>query len=271
MDQFPNLARRLTEVFDRAVTAAVEAGLELRVEDRPTLSVGVVIAHRKEDLRAVRHKAEAALQEAKDRRRETRERRPGDGPAEGFLAVREEPAGGDTRHTAGPLSEVVDRLLLWSEAFVDPERAERPARGGSDLDTSTSRESPDAVRTREVSLSLAHDLLGLYRRFTGADDRNPGGWHTSSRQRDSRPTSPPVGLALARAMMAIKVRRSGWDASTDLQARFSKEEVQSWEDVRRVAHEILIAARINEVAAQRTPPANRVDAARTVSRRRRVS
>ncbi len=262
VDRVLEAASGLTKVFHDAVSGAIQAGLDLQDSEVPTLSIGVVIAHRKDDLRAVRQQAEAALQEAKKQRRADSARWSESTSREGYLAIREEPAGGHTRHTVGPTSKTVYRLASWTEALQDPVHAVRP---WLDEEAGTWRtaalESPDPVQTRELSLSLAHDLLRLHRRFTGA--------HREEEKGDEGESNPP-GLDLARAMLSIKLRRSGWeDPSPALAGLFGREAIASWGDVRRTAHEILIAARINEVAAQRTPPRNRMDAARTASRRRR--
>ncbi len=258
VDRILEVSTRLTDTFDTAVREAEDEGLELPEGARPTLSIGVVVAHRKEDLRAVRRKAEEALQEAKRRRKQG-------GRPVGHLAIREDPAGGASRLVCGPVSDLVDRLNLWLEALSDVEQAGAgrvEARGGADIgsaEPTAGRQLSETAGSRELSLSLAHDLYHLYRLFEedDASSTTPGA--------DGRGTT---GLDLARSMLALKTRRSGWKLSPALAARFDPERVRGWADVLAIRNEILLAARLNEVACQRRPPARAFDAARKVSRRR---
>ena len=108
------------------------------------------------------------------------------------------------------------------------------------------------VRDREVSLALTHDLLELHERFT----RLPGGGIDEEEI---------AGLELARALVHQKARRDGREVPAMLAEHIR--ELRTWRDVRMLAHEILLAARIGEIAAQRNPRPR--DVAR--SRRRRQS
>lgn len=117
-------ARDLAELF-RAEMANVKEGA--------SLSVGVAVGHVKEDMRALRARAQGALGAAKERRRAR-------DLAAGHLAVAEEPRGGPSRMFAGAIQDVVAQHLGFRELLALGEG-------------------------QGLSLATAHHLLELAERF----------------------------------------------------------------------------------------------------------
>lgn len=202
LDRALEAAGALMALFHQKLSAAVPAPAPA-----PSLSVGMVVAHLKDDLRATRRRARDALQKAKHRRRAC-------GSYAGWLCVREEPRGGSARISCGAV----------------PIQAGVPAAEGIIADVSSMRA---ALQEERLSMGTAHALLGLCEQFELEEHAN-------------------VGLGLARNVLTDKVRRSGLDELPPVLAARAAQ-WRSWRDVRSLANEILLAERINRVAAQRRP------------------
>lgn len=90
--------------------AAVQAAFPL--EPGVSISAGIVLAHVKTDLRAVRRRAQRALASAKAERRRRLAEAPG--PARGWATVVDLPRSGVERTASGPLTELLADLRTWS-------------------------------------------------------------------------------------------------------------------------------------------------------------
>lgn len=128
--------------MDEALAAAVklqEIYQENVVDAEASLSVGIVIAHVKEDLRATRRHAQEALDHAKRARRQA-------GSKVSWLCVDERPRGGTPRSCVAPTQELRERIDAWRLA----------------------------LREGLVSMKTAHDLRTLKERFSDVNLVNGG-------------------------------------------------------------------------------------------------
>ena len=150
VDKALDAAIQLATLFDDT-TRNVRWDLDGR-RRRPALSVGITIAHVKEDLREVRRGAHEALQRAKQERRANSTNGnwtpspgfPGSGTSssapsspDGGLCIYDDPAGGAVRSSVGRIAGLVKQLEALSASRVD----------------------------QELSLSTAHELLELVQRY----------------------------------------------------------------------------------------------------------
>lgn len=157
-----------------------------------SVSAGVVIAHVKDDLRAVRQAAQEALDRAKAARRD-------EGSARGYTCIVERPRSGAAREVCGPTLDLAPRLAGWVLA-LDQERV--------------------SLRTPEMLDSLAD----LQDEDAGISD-----------------THPSILLAKGRALQQI--RRDGGKDNPLLLKRIGA--IKRWSDVRALAEELRIAARLH--------------------------
>lgn len=169
-----------------------------------TLSGGLVIAHAKADLRAVRRQCQLAQRQAKERRArqpETLQDQPG------WLAVVELPRSGSPRSCFGPLPRLIEDLELWQDLLrggrlsprsprlllrLEEDLADRDLAGGGDTglelvpyrliaqaERSGQQEIPQlaerlwGIREWEGAVQLAHELI-IAPRFQRAADLRPG-------------------------------------------------------------------------------------------------
>jgi CRISPR-associated protein Cmr2 len=177
-----------------------------------TLTAGVVIAHVYDDLRAVRRWTHVALERAKSARR------------------------------AAWAGEKVAPIEASAWGFVALEEAPR---GGSNRRccgaireiAARNAELRALLAADHVSLSLAHDFLTL------ADEMAPPMLSGAS------PTC--VGLGLARALLPQKLTRNNKliEPAAKVQRRIV--DMTSWDQIRELAAEMLLAERMLRVAAQR--------------------
>jgi len=183
-----------------------------------TLTSGVAIAHVRDDLRGVRAQAHSALDEAKARRREALD---------------------------GALKRLNDGVRLDPKTWGWVVVRELPRAGSIRPSSGRTTELAEfhailcALLESErkwISLSLAHDLLADAQSMERSDGKT-------------------FGLDLARARLTQKDRRSDRDQATmpelaRLQQRLTA--VTSWNDVRDLAAEILLAERVVRVKQQRS-------------------
>lgn len=132
VDRSLEAARALMELFHEKL--APRGGAE-----PPSLSVGVAIAHLKDDLRATRARAKGALKRAKQLRRARRSN-------VGWICVQEVPRGGSERFSAGE------------------------GRFGDDDFVVRVRGWQGALNNEHLSMKTAHDLIDLAVRFDRGDD-----------------------------------------------------------------------------------------------------
>jgi CRISPR-associated protein Cmr2 len=179
-----------------------------------TLTSGVAIAHVRDDLRVVRAQARDALGDAKECRRKA---------LDGALML-------------APQLDPKD----WGWAVVRelPRAGSTRSSGGRAAELAKFHEILCELLEREaISLSLAHDLLADAESMKRSDGKT-------------------FGLDLARARLEQKDRRSDRGQATTpeltrLQQRLNA--VTSWDDVRDLAAEILLAERVVRVRQQRNP------------------
>lgn len=131
-----------------------------------SISAGVVLAHVKADLRAVRHRAQRALATAKKERRRDRENRP-EAPAVGWCTIVDLPRSGDEREAVGPLQELLGDLDTWL-GLLESERLS--LRSGHFLEELADRfADPSGGGDRGIELAR-YRLLAQRRR----SDKDPG-------------------------------------------------------------------------------------------------
>jgi CRISPR-associated protein Cmr2 len=188
-------------------------------ERRGTLSIGIVIAHLKDDLRATRRRGRGALQEAKRQKK-----RDGKRASSGWLSVQEEPRGGAAR-------VAVHRLLdgAGSDEEGLPTRIARWRNG---------------LASGAISMKLAHDLLELAERFEAPPPDDRTGLHVAKRAVKSKHERNPTALTDRDQDETQAIRAC-------IETRI--ETCATWREARQLAHEVLLAERMQRAAAQRAP------------------
>jgi len=179
-----------------------------------SLSVGLVIAHVKDDLRVLRRRAHEALKAAKARR--VPDPRTVGSSTESYLAVVELPRAGSERTFIGPTRSLVDRHRQWRTL----------------------------LQKEQLSLALVHDLLGLADRFSplaDARDGDTGGdlgldLAKSMVGHKALRSGQPSAAETVQAMQAATKR---W---------------MNWNHVRDFTAEVVVAERALRIAAQRGTP-----------------
>ena len=189
-------------------------------EPGTTLSAGIVIAHQNFELREVRRIAEKALYCAKRARKAASDDR-------AWFTVREMPRGGDARTVTAPTTDLVPRLRHWSRL----------------------------IRDDRLSLRTPHQLLGFARRFGPKQDKS----ETSTEQIETS-----TRLAQARIVQQIiRRKKKPEDGDYDVLRALSigiDDDNQpdwrtiSWQRIRELAHEILVATRIARIESVRPAP-----------------
>jgi CRISPR-associated protein Cmr2 len=179
-----------------------------------TLTSGVAIAHVRDDLRVVRAHAHSALEDAKARRRK----------------ALDDSSNAAAQRDPKDWGWVVVRELPRAGST-------RPSRGRAAELAEFHGVLCTLLEKGAISRSLAHDLL-------------------ADAQSMERPDGKTCGLALARARLVQKDRRGDRGQATlpelaRLQQRLTA--VKSWDEVRDLAAEILLAARVVRVKQQRDP------------------
>ncbi|MBK8265598.1 MAG: type III-B CRISPR-associated protein Cas10/Cmr2 [Nannocystis sp.] len=166
VDRAPEAAKALADVFAKAMQQAAQA-LEKRsaLAERTregTLSVGLVVAHVKHDLRDIRERTEEALKAAKKARRKE------EGAKRSWLRVIESTAGGVDRPCQGPTDDLVERINAWVELLIDGALSMGTAHGLlADLERYTADQDP------RVGIELALGNLLLRRKRSGAAEAHP--------------------------------------------------------------------------------------------------
>jgi CRISPR-associated protein Cmr2 len=166
VDRAPEAAKALADVFAKAMQQAAQA-LEKRsaLAERTregTLSVGLVVAHVKHDLRDIRERTEEALKAAKKARRKE------EGAKRSWLRVIESTAGGVDRPCQGPTDDLVARINAWVELLNDGALSMATAHGLlADLERYTADQDP------RVGIELALGNLLLRRKRSGAAEAHP--------------------------------------------------------------------------------------------------
>ncbi len=216
LDKALETACKLAVEFDEVRGRAEKKGA--KIPSPLTLSLGLVVAHVKHDLRDVRHRAELALTAAKTARRAS-------GKDVSWIQVNESVAGGGDRKSGGATKEYAARMRDWID--------------GDD----------------EVSMATAHGLLNELQRLDVPMDPGPRIPDTGALR---------AGLTLALGAMLQRRRRSGKNTSPQLQSiqkavfpQLQSHDVddlkEAVHELRRVAHEIILASRIQAAAKQRDP------------------
>lgn len=222
VDKVLPLVQALSDLF-RMTVGSKPIGDEPRF---PTLSAGVVIAHQKEDMRAVRDWATAALREAKKQRKATHggaePAGQGAAVASGWLCVDERPAGGTPRRSVNRIDRLIEGQGQWRDLIASL---------GND---------------RDLSLATAHDLLGWAERFS-----------RKTQDPDAKDKDDTNGVSLAQASLIQKLIRRDKDPAALPWLREQVLRLKTWPGVRQLANEILLADRIADVAAQRSPARGR--------------
>lgn len=229
-------ALKLADTFDHRVRMCGVAGA-----DKLTLSIGIVIAHSKHDLRDVRNRAQKCLEKAKDRRREDVRLT---GTHASWIQVNESTAGGGDRISAGRTADYVHDLLAWTTL----------------------------LKKEKLSLSTAHGLLQDLHRLKGV-------LASRTQKLDSdvveaqKAHAIKTGLTLALAGPLLKHKRSRGDSALPVDrdpdpwfmGRLKKLQDEIGEatdlaalkkasaNLTRMANEIILASRILEVQLQRVP------------------
>lgn len=187
VDKALDTARALAESFGRQMEEAAR-GLEALVGRSnatslvgdvrgATLSLGLVVAHVKHDLRDVRERAtEVALGGAKRRRREAKSR--GEGSLS-WIRVVESTAGGADRACEAPTEEIVARIHQWKGILGDKDLSMAIAHGLlADLDRYATagrvRPAPDTPLRAGLHLALGNLLLRRRRSGAGSDPDSEG-------------------------------------------------------------------------------------------------
>ncbi|AGA89188.1 CRISPR-associated protein Cas10/Cmr2, subtype III-B [Thioflavicoccus mobilis 8321] len=207
-------ALELVGALSGLFTAEMRASKVWKHDSCPTLSAGVVIAHQKEDMRAVRDRASAALKRAKRHRKHERDRSSTDPSVQGesgWVCIEERPAGGTARTLVGPIDRIRNEQAEWGQLI---------ARAGND---------------RDLSLATAHGLLEWADRF-----------------RTNEAGSGDLGIALAQASVWQRLKRRDQDRG-ELRWLQRFLAARSWAEIRDYANAILLADRIADIAAQRQP------------------
>jgi CRISPR-associated protein Cmr2 len=193
------------ELADRFAAVQGAFGNEAEV----SLSGGLVLAHVKADLRAIRARAQRALSEAKKARRRWREAQGGLGGAEGaagWLTVVELPRSGMARTAVGPLRKLAANLAEWATLLARGDLSLRSAFLLSDLVARYSKERvPEGGR---IGLELArYRLLAQARRSTkDAARRSEGRLHNRLREVEQRGWREASHLA-AELAIASRLRK----------------------------------------------------------------
>lgn len=178
---------------------------------KASLSVGLAIAHLKDDLRATRGEARKALGRAKELRRECESKH-------GWICVRELPRAGTVRVSAG-------EVLVGDSGTMN----------GFGVNVSRWQQ---ALARELLSTQTAHDLLNLAERFEQRSDEPPVGLDLAR------------GLILQKPQRSGAARRSGGDNLVkELNQRCTA--WKGWGEVRSFANEVLLAERLNRVRSQR--------------------
>ena len=120
--------------IDKALWAARALATAFAVETREaflgtgagSLSGGLVFAHAKSDLRGARHRAEEALESAKQHRRRALEATERSPPAS-WLEIHDLPRSGTARACRGPLDALVTGLDRWQELLAEKRLSPRSA------------------------------------------------------------------------------------------------------------------------------------------------
>lgn len=189
VDQALPAALALAELYQGCVSAV-----------GASLSVGVTIAHVKEDLRATRRAAHRALDRAKAERRQRTSH-------VSWLCIDEQPRGGAPRACVAETAVLHESIKGWVAA----------------------------LKEEGVSMKTAHDLRALKERLRDPDRADGGA----------------DGLVLAQALAAKKERRREEASGLgEAQARRFRA-LSSWQQVELLVHELLLAAHVQEVQAQR--------------------
>ena len=94
-------------LFEKFVGASAR-GAGMSKENLPTVSVGMVVAHLKDDLRSVRRRAKKALKDAKNERRTKNQ-------GGSFLRVVESVRGGSERCFSGPTTSLLEDMAHWQK------------------------------------------------------------------------------------------------------------------------------------------------------------
>lgn len=204
------LLEALAELFNKYVNTTLKR--LLGPDSATSLSFGVALAHVKDDLRAVRHCADAALKQAKQHgaRRSTH----AGAPLTASLAICERVRSGAERVCQGSLADLTDALRTWV----------------------------DLCRSGDLSQRSAHALLELHDRFalplTAPTPRSDGEQATAATTRGDA-----IGLQLARTSEILRRRRRDAEALPDpLERRLAA--LERWDDARVLAHEFLLAERL---------------------------
>ncbi len=198
---------------------------------RTSLSAGLVMAHAHDDLRVTRAHASDALNEAKERRRDSLDDQ-GQADERGYVMVYQEPRGGSRRSLCGPIENVASRVA----------------------------DCVALLRDQRISVSTAHDLLKLYDQI-----------HPQTEQRHQKEQrSSKLGLHMGKAVLPQKQRRSGMGPGTKTgdgtpEEQKSRERldalernISDWGGLLDLATALLLATRIHPVdtlrcAAGETP------------------
>lgn len=187
--------------------------------DKPlTLSAGVVIAHSKADLRAVRRRARLAMKEAKQARRDAN-------AAEGFVSLVELPRSGNERVATGPLASLATDLRLWGRGYQKDELSPRSSHLLKDL---ADRFVDDTPAGGKLGIELGRARLEAQGR-------------RSSKQEDPAAEKGEEPEVTPRAR---------------LRERLSGAAMQDWRGAEHLAAELAIAVRVQRVAALRGEEVN---------------
>lgn len=188
-----------------------EAGSRWESGEAFSLSAGIVVAHAKADLRALRRRARRVLASAKEARRAAIDSGTVQSgtvqPGEGFLSICELPRSGQERVATGPLRRLSGDLAEWQGWFA----------GG------------------QLSQKSSVFLRDLASRFGDPAADDGGG----------------LGLELARYRLRAQARRSPKKAGPRLEERLGEDQLASWSDAESLAAELTIALRLQRMASLR--------------------